>query len=131
MARHLRYPIFLGISDSPVKMKREGVLSLMTTEEGKNMKTGNNGNSGNKASLLWIGVGMGAAIGAAVVLSRRKRDPWYSAKEVSRRVADRTGDLAAASKDIFDRLKIIYTESRKVVEEATELWSNGRKLAGV
>jgi hypothetical protein len=53
------------------------------------------------------------------------------AKEVSRRVVDRTGDLAAASKDIVDRLKIIYGESCKVVEEATELWSRGRKLAGV
>jgi hypothetical protein len=57
--------------------------------------------------------------------------PLVHGEQVSRRVADRTGDLAAASKDIVDRLRIIYNESRKVVDEATELWSQGRKLAGV
>jgi hypothetical protein len=67
----------------------------------------------------------------AFALSRRKRDRWSAAKQVSRRVADHTGDIAAASKDILDRIKIIYGESCKVVEEATELWSRGRKLAGV
>ncbi|MGA2739225.1 MAG: hypothetical protein ABSG65_17445 [Bryobacteraceae bacterium] len=103
----------------------------MTSEQGNNMKAGNNGHSGNNANLLWIGVGVGAAVGVAVALSRRKRDRWYAAKEISRRVAGHTGDLAVASKDIFDRLKIIYGESCKVVEEATELWSRGRKLAGV
>ncbi len=80
---------------------------------------------------MWIGVGVGAAIGVAVVLSRRKRDRWYAAKQVSRRVAGHTSDLASAGKDIFDRLKIIYAESCKVAEEATDLWSQGRKLAGV
>lgn len=85
----------------------------------------------NNTNLVWIGVGVGAAIGVAVAISRRKREPWYSARQVTRRVADHTSDLAAASKDIVDRLKIIYNESCKVVEEATELWSQGRKLAGV
>ena len=31
----------------------------------------------------------------------------------------------------MDRVKIIYEESRKVVEEAGELWEHGRKLVGV
>jgi hypothetical protein len=93
-------------------------------------------NSGNEATqdnakLLWIGVGVGAALGVAFAVSRRKRDRWYAAKQISRQVADKTSDLAAASKDIVDRLRIIYGESCKVVEDATELWSRGRKLAGV
>lgn len=104
----------------------------MTSEQGKHTNSGNRANSVNNANLMWLGVGMGAAaIGVAVALTRRKRDRWYAAKQVTQRVANRTGDLAAASKDIVDRLRIIYNESRKVVEEATELWSRGRKLAGV
>ena len=78
--------------------------------------------------LVWIGVGLGGAIGVAVALTRRTRDRWCAAKQVSRRVADRTGDLAAASKDIVERLKIIYTESRKILEEATEIWSRGAEV---
>ncbi|HXM42005.1 MAG TPA: hypothetical protein VN924_12175 [Bryobacteraceae bacterium] len=100
-------------------------------EQGKNTKAENNGHTGSNANLVWIGVGVGAAIGVAVAISRRKRDRWYAAKEISRRVAGHTGDLAVASKDIFDRLKIIYGESCKVIEEASDLWSRGRKLAGV
>jgi hypothetical protein len=102
----------------------------MTSENGKHAN-GSNGYSANKANLVWLGVGVGAALGVAFALTQRKKSRWDEAKEVSRRVANRTGDLAAASKDIFDRLKIIYGESCKVIEEATELWSSGRKLAGV
>jgi len=103
----------------------------MTSELGNNTNPGNHAREGSNANLLLIGVGVGAAIGVAVALTRRKRDRWYAAKQVTRRVADRTGDLAAASKDIVGSLKIIYNESCKVVEEASELWSRGRKLAGV
>jgi hypothetical protein len=111
-------------------MVRES-FELMTSEPEKNANSGNHTSLGNNANLVWIGVGVGAALGVAFAVTRRKRDRWYTAKQVSRRVADQTGDLAAASKDIFDRLKIIYVEGGKVVEEATELWSRGRKLAGV
>jgi hypothetical protein len=103
----------------------------MSSENGKNVNAGSNGASGNHTNLMLVGVGVGAALGLAFALSRRKRDRWYTAKQVSRRVADHTGDLAAASKDILDRVKIIYGESCKVVEEAAELWAQGRKLAGV
>jgi gas vesicle protein len=75
-----------------------------------------------------MGVGVGAAIGVAVALNRRKRSGWYTA---TRRVADKTNDLAVVSKDMLERIKVIYAETRKVVDEATELWSQGRKLVGV
>lgn len=98
----------------------------MTEENSLNQWTNGNGNK------VWIGVGVGAAIGvAALVLSRRRRDPWYSAKGVTRRVADHSADLAACSKDIVERVRVIYNESRKLVEEATELFAQGRKLVGV
>jgi gas vesicle protein len=93
----------------------------MTTEH-KNSGTGMN------TSLVWMGVGVGAAIGVAVALNRRKRSGWYTA---TRRVADKTNDLAVVSKDMLERIKVIYAETRKVVDEATELWSQGRKLVGV
>jgi hypothetical protein len=32
---------------------------------------------------------------------------------------------------MLERIKVIYDETRKVVDEATELWSQGRKLVGV
>jgi len=93
--------------------------------------TDHKNNNGTRTNTIWIGVGIGAAIGvAALAISQRKRDRWYSAKQVSRRVADHTGELAAASKDIIERIRLIYNESCKVVDEATELLSHGRKLVG-
>jgi hypothetical protein len=59
-----------------------------------------------------------AAIGVALAVTRRKKDRWTVAKQASRKLADRTGDLAGASKDIFTPRAV------KVVEEATELWSS-------
>ncbi len=43
-------------------------------------------------------------------------------------VARRRDDLAESGKNIVDRIRIIYEESRKVMEEASELWAHGRKL---
>jgi len=119
----------------------------MTSEEGKNRipvhhqkpedQPGqayhtNAESNGSNANLVWIGVGVGAAaVGVALALARRKKNNWSTAKQVSRRLADKTNDLAEVGKDIFDRIKVIYNESRKVVEECNELWSHGRKLAGV
>ncbi len=87
--------------------------------------------NGNRSDVIWMGVGVGAAIGLAFALSRRKKDRWSSAKEVSERVVNRTGDLAAAGKDLVDRIRVIYNESRRVVDDASELWSQGRRLVGV
>ncbi|HEY2018761.1 MAG TPA: YtxH domain-containing protein [Bryobacteraceae bacterium] len=80
---------------------------------------------------IWIGIAVGAAVGIGIALSRRKRTSrWDSARQMTRRVADRSGDLADTSRDIVDRVKTIYEETLKVVEEAGELWANGRKLVG-
>jgi hypothetical protein len=43
-------------------------------------------------------------------------------------MADRTGDLASVSKDIVEHLKVIYSESCKLAEQASDLWSQGRKM---
>ena len=77
---------------------------------------------------LWLGIAVGAAIGIGIALSRRKRSPWDSARKVAGRITDHSGDLAAATSTIIDRVRTIYDEGLKVVEEAGELWSHGRKL---
>jgi hypothetical protein len=87
-------------------------------------------NGQNKA--IWIGVAIGAAVGLGFALSRtKKRDPWSSAKEAAGRVANRTSDISDATKDIVERMRTIYEEGRKVLADASELWSHGRKLVGV
>jgi hypothetical protein len=86
-------------------------------------------NGQNKA--IWIGVAIGAAVGLGFALSRKRRDPWSSARAAAGRVASRTSDITDATKDMVERIRTIYEESRKVVEDASDLWSHGRKLVGV
>ena len=80
---------------------------------------------------IWIGIAIGAAVGVGIALSRRKKDPWDTARTVAGRVASRSGDMGEATRDIIERIRTIYEEGRKVVEDATELWGHGRKLVGV
>lgn len=87
--------------------------------------------NGQRNKAIWIGVALGAAVGVGFALSRRKRDPWTKAREAAGRVASHTGDISEATKDILERIHTIYEESRKVVEDAGELWAHGRKLVGV
>jgi hypothetical protein len=77
---------------------------------------------------LWLGIAVGAAIGIGIAMSRRKRSPWDSARRVTDRLTAHSGDLADATSNIMQRVKTIYDEGCKVVEEAGELWSHGRKL---
>jgi uncharacterized membrane protein YccC len=79
----------------------------------------------NQASKIWIGIAVGAAVGIGVALSRRRRTRWEMAREL---VTDRSGDMAEAAKGIAARVKTIYEETRKVVEDAGDLWSQGRRL---
>jgi hypothetical protein len=88
--------------------------------------------NGNSNKAIWIGVAVGTAIGVGIALSRRKqRDPWNSARGVAKRVASRSGDISDATKDLVERIKNIYEEGLKVVEDANELWAHGRKVVGV
>jgi hypothetical protein len=82
------------------------------------------------SNRVWIGVGIGAAIGVGLALSRRRRSHWSVAR-ASHRVADHTSDVVAASKDIVDRIRVIYNESCKLVDQAGDLWSSGRRIVGV
>jgi hypothetical protein len=88
-------------------------------------------NTNGYNNRIWIGLAVGAALGIGIALSRRKRTRWDSAREVGKRLSDRTGDLAETTRDIVERIKTIYDESRKVVEEASDMWEHGRKLVGV
>ena len=77
---------------------------------------------------LWLGIAVGAAIGIGIALSRRKRSPWDQARKITNRISDHSGDLADATSNLVQRVKTIYDEGCKVVEEAGELWAHGRKL---
>jgi ABC-type Zn2+ transport system substrate-binding protein/surface adhesin len=77
---------------------------------------------------LWLGIAVGAAIGIGIAMSRRKRSPWDSARKVTDRLTAHSGDFADATSHIMQRVKTIYDEGCKVVEEAGDLWSHGRKL---
>jgi hypothetical protein len=77
---------------------------------------------------LWLGIAVGAAIGIGIALSRRKRSPWDQARRVASNLGDHTGDFADATSNIVSRVRTIYDEGCKVVEEAGELWNHGRKL---
>jgi ABC-type Zn2+ transport system substrate-binding protein/surface adhesin len=77
---------------------------------------------------LWLGIAVGAAVGIGIALSRRKRSPWDSARKVASNLSDHSGDLAEATGNLLQRVRYIYDEGCKVVEEAGELWNHGRKL---
>ena len=80
---------------------------------------------------MWIGIAVGAGIGLAYALtSRSKRTTWdrLDAKEMTKRLADNREDLVQRGKDMMDRIRLIYEEGCKVVDDAGELWNHGRKL---
>lgn len=79
---------------------------------------------------IWIGVAIGAAIGLGYAMTRRRRvtTKWSSAREVSRNVAESSGDLVEQGKKIIEHIRVMYDEGRRVVDEANDLWEHGRKL---
>jgi hypothetical protein len=78
---------------------------------------------------VWMGIAAGAAIGIGIMLSRRHRTSrWDRARNIARRVEANRDDIADTGRDLLDRMRVIYEESRKVIEEAQDLWSRGRSL---
>ena len=84
----------------------------------------------NQATKIWLGIAVGAAVGIGIMLSRRKRSRWESARDLTRRVADHSGELGDVTREMVDRVRNIYQETCKVVEDAGMLWARGRKLTG-
>ena len=80
------------------------------------------------AAKIWLGVAVGAAVGIGIALSRRKRSRWDTARDFGHRITERSGDLAEITRGLADRVRNIYEESRRVVDDAGALWSHGRKL---
>jgi hypothetical protein len=92
--------------------------------------------NGNRSTMLYVGLAAGAAIGIAVALTRRggmrmrtrRREPWEAAKGITRRFGDRSQELAARSNDLIERMRHMFEEGRKVVDDARDLWGEGRRL---
>jgi hypothetical protein len=85
----------------------------------------------NNSAKIWIGVAVGTAIGIGIAYTRRpkkKRTGWDIARQATKNLSDRSGDLADAARDIVERVKTIYDEGARIAEDAGELWARGRKL---
>lgn len=89
----------------------------------------NTDNWGNSTKLL-LGIAAGTAIGIGIALSRRKKSRWDSARQLGKRISSRSDELSDAASDMIGRVKVICDQARKLVDDAGELWANGRKLAG-
>jgi hypothetical protein len=86
---------------------------------------------GKHTTKIWLGIAAGTAIGLGIALSRRqKKTRWDAARKIGERISDHSGDLSEAAANIVSRVKVIYDEGRKVAEDASELWAQGRKVAG-
>jgi hypothetical protein len=80
---------------------------------------------------VWIGIAVGAGIGIAYAVSARsRRSRWdrWDPKEMRKKFAHQGADLVDRGKEMMDRIRVIYEEGRKVVDDAGELWNHGRKL---
>jgi hypothetical protein len=78
---------------------------------------------------VWMGIAAGVAIGVGVMLSRRRsHSRWDRARNIVKRVDADRGELAEVGRDLLDRIRVIYDESRKVVDEAQSLWARGRSV---
>ena len=95
-----------------------------------NMQNNNMDSSSNQATKIWLGIAVGAAVGIGIALSRRKKSKWEAARSISNRLSEHSGDLADITSGLLARVRNIYEESCKVVEDANHLWANGRKLVG-
>jgi hypothetical protein len=97
-------------------------------ENTQNMQKLKNGMQKSNAGWIISGVAIGSGIALAYAASRKKKNWRDRLMDTADTVARRREDLAESGKNIVDRVRIIYEESRKVMEEASELWAHGRKL---
>jgi hypothetical protein len=86
--------------------------------------------NGVSLGKIWMGVAIGAAVGIGIALSLRSRSRWDAARVATKRFSNNNEDMADVSRDILERVKTIYDEGRRVVEDAGELWAHGRRLVG-
>ena len=84
----------------------------------------------NNEAKIWLGIAVGVAVGIGYSLSRRKKSRWDAARMIGNRVSERSGEFADVTRELVGRVRNICEESRKVVEGASHLWANGRKLVG-
>lgn len=85
----------------------------------------------NHSGKIWLGVALGTAIGLGLALNnRRPKSRWDAARRATKNLGGVSADLADAARDIVDRCKVIYEEGSRILEDAGELWSRGRKLVG-
>jgi hypothetical protein len=94
------------------------------------MQEETNGNNWGNSTTLFLGIAAGTAIGIGIALSRRKKSRWDSARQLGKRIGSRSDELSDAASDMVGRVKVICDQARKLVDDAGELWANGRKLAG-
>jgi hypothetical protein len=83
---------------------------------------------GNNTGWIISGVAIGTGIALAYAASRRKKSWQDRLVDTADSVARRREDLLDSGKNIVDRIRTIYEESRKVMEEGAELWAHGRRL---
>ena len=88
----------------------------------------NNGHRNNNTGWIISGVAIGTGIALAVASARKKHRWQDRLLDTAENVARRRDELAETGRNIFDRIRIIYCESRKVIEEAGELWTHGRRI---
>ena len=85
---------------------------------------------------IWLGTAVGAAVGIGIALSRRKKSPWDSARGITKKVADHSGDLADATSNIVERMltyalgRGIETGDRATVDEISRrVAANGYRFS--
>ena len=86
--------------------------------------------NGNRNKAIWIEVAVGTAVGVGIALARRKRDPWASARAVTKRVANRSEEISEIAREMLKQAKTIYGENRRIAKNGSELWSQERKMVG-
>jgi hypothetical protein len=84
----------------------------------------------DRETKIWLGIAVGVAVGIGIAISRRKKSRWDTARELTSRVSERSGDFTEATMELAGRVRNIFEETVKVVEGATNLWASGRKLVG-